>query len=165
MLFLYTQASEVPVWNLPQIHEACIKHDMAASGIFTSQPGLFKNNKPQETLTSQFSFRQALQNKVSAGGKKRRDLFLKPSCFFYLPESVLKQLNAISKVKENCSIHTSGMFMEQNRNLAKKVMASTMIPSDNNSQHELVISHHGDTKHYCPIFPKLCLQFLFHLLS
>lgn len=53
--------------------------------------------------------------------------------------------------------------MEQKRNLAKKVMASTMILSDNNSQHDLVMSHQGDTKHYCPLF--LFAQFLFHLLS
>lgn len=42
MLFLYTQASEVFIWDLPQIHETCIKHDMADSGILTSQPGLLK---------------------------------------------------------------------------------------------------------------------------
>lgn len=81
MSFLYTQASEVAVWNLPQIQEICIKHDMAASGIFTSQPGLLRKTN-QETLTSQFSFRQALQNKVSAGRKKKTDLLSNASWFF-----------------------------------------------------------------------------------
>lgn len=81
MVFLHTQASEAAVWNVPQIHEICIKHDMAASGTFTSQPGLLKKTN-QETLTSQLSFRQTLQNKVSAGRKKRRDLLSNASGFF-----------------------------------------------------------------------------------
>lgn len=49
---------------------------------------------------------------------------------FYHPKCVLEQLNAISKIKENCNFHTLGMFMEQERNPAKIVMASTMISSD-----------------------------------
>lgn len=69
----------------------------------------------------------------------------------YHPKGVLKQQNLFQKSKENCSIHTSGTFMEQNRNLDKRVMASTMILSDNNFQHDLVMSHHRDTKHYCPL--------------
>lgn len=42
------------------------------------------------------------------------------------------------KSKEHCSIHTSGMFVEQKRNLAKIVMASTLSLNDN-SQHDSVM--------------------------
>lgn len=43
------------------------------------------------------------------------------------------------------------MFKEQKRNLAKTLTASTMTLRDNHSQHDLVMSHHGDTKHYSPL--------------
>lgn len=55
-----------------------------------------------------------------------------------------------SKRKTALFIH-QGCLWNKKRNLAKIMMISTMILSDNNAQHYLVMSHHGDTKHYCPL--------------
>lgn len=39
--------SNFSLQSVAEKHETCIKHDLAASGIFTSQPGLLKKNKPK----------------------------------------------------------------------------------------------------------------------